>query len=347
MKNILFFAPYPTEDTIQDGYTQRIKNIDNLFIDCNRTYLEISYRLKNKDNVIRKENIIIYQLNIFRNLFKIINIIKKHKYIYIHSIYRFFPLCLFFSKRQKVTLDFHGIIPEEKDFSGDKKGAKFYSKIEKKAINRVNNIVVVTHSMEKYIKTKYPEYKNDFIYFPIISKNVLKSEIKGEIKKNPDEIVFVYSGNCQKWQRIMDVMDFINKHGESNYTYYLLTLEVDKMTALVNDNITKNVRSKIIIKTVKPENLCEYYEIADYGFLIRDNSPVNIVANPTKMMEYMFYNLKLIVDFTDIGDYKNYDYIKYNTNEIIVPGKSLINKKIALDIMNQKTDSLKDIVLKE
>lgn len=346
MQKLLFLAPYPKDNTIQDGYFQRIKNIDNLFIDVKREYLQISVRLSIKDEVYCSDNVEVYNLNIFRNFFKILKIIRNSTHIYIHSIYRYFPAYIFFKKEQFIILDYHGIVPEEILFFGKRIKSFFYNLVERNAINRVNKIVVVTYAMKDFIINKYKNKTIDFIYYPIVTKNVLSQNPKGEIKKQDDEVVFVYSGNCQKWQRIDSIIDFINLHSNIHYTFYLLTRDKDNMRTIVNKKLHKDNKSKIVIETVSPEKLCEYYSIANYGFLIRDHHPLNLVANPTKMLEYMYYNLRIVVDLVEIGDYRNYDYVRFDSEEIsIIPEKSTINKEIALKLLNSRNDDLRKCVL--
>lgn len=343
MENILFLASYPTEETIKDGYYQRIKNIDNLFLNMKRIYLSIHINPKHKKLVKCKDDIEIYELNFFWDFKLISKIIKKSNKIYIHSIYKYFPAYFFFQKNQRLTLDFHGIVPEEMLFSGHRLLSFFLSKIEKKAFKRVNNVVVVTYAMKKYLQEKYKYSNVNYIFYPIISKNVLSDDNEPIVN---DKITFVYAGNCQKWQRIEDIAFFIKNHDSSNYCYYLLTLNVEEMKQEIFKVVSNDHSSEIIIKSVMPKELKDFYKKGDYAFMIRDDHPLNKVANPTKMMEYLFYGMNLIVDFENIGDYKDYDFIKINDSTFIPKkGKSEKNKKVALDVLNQEVDDLKSIVI--
>ena len=285
MEKILFLAPYPNEENIKDGYIQRIKNIDNLFLNCKRCYLLISLKTNIKDEEYNDNNVDVLKLNLFRNFKKIKNIISGYNKIYIHSIYRYFPACLFFTNNQEITLDFHGIVPEELSFSGNKFKSLFYQKIEKDAFKRINNVICVTYSMIDFLKKKYKKANNvHYFYYPIIAKNTLINSTTDNIKKEENEIVFVYSGNCQKWQRIQDIVKFMNNHDNKSYTYYFLTLNQNEMRSIITKTLKKDFKSKIIYDTVNPSELHKYYNIADYGFLIRDDHPLNRVANPTKML---------------------------------------------------------------
>ncbi len=346
MKTILFFAPYPNAENIKDGFFQRIKNIDNEFLDYNRIYLKIFFRFgHNKEEIYKSEKLSTYKLHFFKSFSLIKNIIKENKIVYVHSILNFFPGCLFLSKKHLISLDFHGIVPEELKYSNNTRLSFFYSKVEKKAMSMVKNIIVVTKSMEKFINNKYPKNTVNFIYHPIITRNTLIQNNQKENIKD-DKIVFVYSGNCQKWQRVDDVLYFIKNHDSDNYKYIILTLDVNIININIKNIIGIEHKSEIIVKSVQPNELFNYYEIADYGFLIRDDHPLNRVANPTKMLEYLYYGLNIIGDLYEIGDYRDYDFLKFNDENLkLRKGKSKKNANLAKNILNQNVEKLVDKVI--
>jgi hypothetical protein len=54
--------------------------------------------------------------------------------------------------------------------------------------------------------------------------------------------------------------------------------------------------------------LAAEYSAADFGFIVRDKSPVNGVACPTKLIEYLCYGVIPIVELVEIGDFAAYGY---------------------------------------
>ena len=92
---------------------------------------------------------------------------------------------------------------------------------------------------------------------------------------------------------------------------------------------------QVEVISVKPEELESYYEMANYGFILRDDILVNRVANPTKLAEYLQYGIVPIVKLVDIGDYARfkYEYISYQelSNEL-APRKSQKNRDIYKEI---------------
>lgn len=330
MKKMLFLAPYPCDKTLQEGYDQRVKNIDLLFHEIKRVYLYIYIKGNQSEVVNINDNCEYIKLHLLFDYFKIKKLIKTFDIVYIHSIYQLRFALPFLSKNQQITLDFHGVIPEELAYNSRFFSSKLYSFLEWIASRNFTNIVFVTKSMLNYFDKKYSKSLVKKIYYPIITKNVLNKKdiitIDG-IEKN--DIIFIYSGNAQSWQRLDKVVDFIKNTKKDNYTYIFLTRDVEQIKKQIQ--VCNIESSKIYIKTVLPSELASYYEISNYGFLIRDDHVLNRVANPTKMLEYLYFGITPIVDLVDIGDYTNYDFVKY----------------IDYDYQFKKTKSKKNILLSE
>ncbi|MFA5816684.1 MAG: hypothetical protein WC865_13810, partial [Bacteroidales bacterium] len=98
----------------------------------------------------------------------------------------------------------------------------------------------------------------------------------------------------------------------------------------------KNIPAgKISVISVNPDELESYYELAHYGFILRDDILVNRVANPTKLAEYLQYGIIPVVKLVDIGDYARYEYeyIPYEElNNGLLPRKSQKNRDIYQEI---------------
>lgn len=86
--------------------------------------------------------------------------------------------------------------------------------------------------------------------------------------------------------------------------------------------------------------------IAIVGFVLRDEHILNSVANPTKLVEYMWCGIIPIVKYEDLGDYSDlgYEYIKYdNITSNMRQKKSFKNSEIIKNISNNKF-SMKAII---
>ena len=340
--DMLIMSIYPNSEEEKDGMTQRIKAIDKLISDKKRVYLHVSFRknFKKKYNEIQ-ENLLEYRLNYFYHYTEIVNLIKNANNIYIHSIYNakilFFNSSLFEGKN--IILDLHGVVPEELRYYGKLFKSKIFSKIEKEAIKTSNHVIFVTNKMKNYILSKYPKANFTSHILPIIPENLLSSKnidihkvdlLKKRLGINKDTVVFIYSGNAQKWQNIDLMLSTIkNIQNVPNYKFIILTGQKDIFKKKLEQHgiEIKNIH----LESVSPENLAEYYYISNYGFILRDEHILNNVANPTKLVEYMYYGIIPIVKSENIGDYKDlgYEYVKIEDLALnMQPQKSIINKKI-------------------
>ncbi|MFN3306057.1 MAG: hypothetical protein ACK42Z_02590, partial [Candidatus Kapaibacteriota bacterium] len=135
MSEILFISPYPTKQRQNEGFIQRVHEIDILFSNNKRTYLDIRFKSNFKRRVVLQNNAEIYNLNWFLHFKLIIKLLNQHKKIFIHSVYsgfRIFPHILFAIKKEtKVCIDTHGVFQEELKYKGEKFTPKFYGCIEK------------------------------------------------------------------------------------------------------------------------------------------------------------------------------------------------------------------------
>jgi hypothetical protein len=340
-KKILFIAPYPSDDTIKDGYIQRIMSIDNLVNNIQREYMYIRFNPFGKTDKRVVAGVNIYRVNRF-NVAKIKKLINKYKYIYLHSIYMYKGVSKYIKKHQTTILDFHGIIPEELTYSKKYLLSAYYSYVEKKAAKNINYIIFVTEAMANYFRKKYPNSKAILQVFPIIAKNSLverKTNANTIEVKIKEPVVFIYSGNSQKWQNIPEMLSFIKKNDKENYIYIFLSGKKDYFESIINSEFVK-IKNRFIVDSVLPEELHKYYSMAHYGFLIRDNHILNKVACPTKMMEYLFYGIIPIVKLKEIGDFFDYDLVDILDNEIdFEPRKSKKNMQLANNILEKYINS--------
>jgi hypothetical protein len=342
---LLFLAPYPGKQYIKDGAAQRIINIDKEFCLEKRAYLALSLRHHWKKRIIcHNENLIAYNYNIFLHFFAILKVLRQANIIYTHSIYNFKQIILHlpFIKKQKIWLDVHGVVPEE---AGMRKGRFFewlYNKVEKIAFRRSSGIIYVTEAMKEHYINKYKERNKLSVIYNIYPNFIHSKDIT---VNNDGKTVILYSGNTQVWQRIDLMVELIKSNINSNYEYIILTGDTQGMSAKLKEH--KVPSETIILKSVAPEDLWQYYEKAHYGFILRDDILVNRVANPTKMIEYLSYGIIPIVKLEEIGDFGNYGYDRLlytDFNSSLMPRKSVKNIVISAKISEMKGD-FKKIIL--
>lgn len=357
-RKLLFLAPYPDTRYPKEGMFNRIISIDSHFKNEKRTYLYASLNRHFKKFQKIEGNLEIIELNIFIHFFKIVNILFSSENIYSHSIHMVKNVCLLIILfRRKIILDAHGAVPEEIEFLEKKSFLYYLLLLTEKIIFSKKNVLVVcvTNSMKNHFNHKYPKFNGKYLVYSIFPEqlyfeSIIKNRIDSQINtfKN-DKLIVIYSGGTAGWQKVDLMFELIERNQTEKIEYIILTVEVEKFK-----QISKNYKipeEHIIIKSVAQNELSGYYEIADYGFILRDDNVVNNVANPTKLVEYLFYGIIPIVLTPNIGDYNSYgfEYLSYEKfdSEIEKPNfRSKKNIEIAKKLMdaNLKID-IKSLVL--
>lgn len=350
MKKILFLAPYPDSKNEKDGMYSRIKSIDAFFQNDERKYLSIKFFKKGSSRKI--DNVQIFRLNLFLNIFLIIRLFAQSDIIYCHSIYsvRFlWPIILCFNKL--VVLDIHGVVPEEERyFYNHKLFSYYYRFVEFLMFHKISMAICVTKKMEDVYRSRYKKSNCKFIIYSIIPfelYNHLSDSIwdqKGTVTQ------IIYSGGVQKWQNVTLMLNAIKKKCTPSIHYTILTGNVQYVRKIADELCIPD--EYLTITSCAPNELGKFYNQAHYAFILRDDSIVNIVANPTKLIEYLFWGLVPVVLSPSIGDYESfgYEYVSLenfmNDGTHLFPRKSLKNREIALDIIaSNKNVDLRSLIM--
>jgi len=348
---VVFCSPFPHNDDLKDGFMQRVKDIDEHFKEVPRVYLEIGLRR----NIVAKKksynkNVVVIKLNLFLHFIIITQLFKRTHNVYMHSIYngiRILPFIYLF-KNKNLILDFHGVVPEELKFRNMPIKSFIFNIAEKIIFKYVKKVIFVTKAMQLYVTKKYGDKYtfNSFIYSIFPSNTFIEPEksavkkIKDELNITDEDVVIIYSGNMQTWQNIDLMLQHIKKLTEKRYKFILLTGEKKNLEMKLKDMDLDN-KLNIFVKSVHPSELSAYYQIAHYGFILRDEHILNKVANPTKLVEYLYYGIVPIVKYKYIGDYAEYGYENIMLSELtnqLLPVKSNINRKIAKHLMHENNE---------
>lgn len=312
---LVFLSYFPDDSNIRDGMSQRIFHIDNFFIEDNRIYVNADIKKHLKKEVIINGNRTIINCNPIIHFFDIINILRKAKSIYIHSVYNvlylFFHILLI---KNNYIIDLHGVVPEENKLANNNFKYHLYNLCEQMIFKKISVAICVTNAMVLHYKAKFSSSNIKYVVFSILPETTSKIKIQKDIKNN--EINVVYSGNTQKWQNIDLMINFIKSNMYNNINYIILTNELSKMNELIEKQIPDLKSKRIQVLSVSPEDLYKYYEIAHYGFILRNDIAVNRVACPTKLIEYMSYGIIPIILSPKIGDFESYgfEYVNSETN---------------------------------
>lgn len=320
IKKVLIIGAYPNRDNLKDGMIQRIKAIDSELTEVHKTYITFgNYSFSRKRINEYTEVVHAHYLYSYLKIRKVLK--ENYDVIYFHSIINFrWILPYNISSIKNKILDFHGAVPEEYRFLGGSMWkSRIWDKIEKRAINCCTAFVVVSRNMQHYYMKKYSGISHNFILKPIIPPQLNDNNVYNDVVKHlkedlklDDKPIILYSGNFQAWQNLDKMIEFI-KHNKHKYNYIFLTGDIETLEKkLTSENLEK--QNNIIRRSVDPKDLSKYYALANYGFLLRDENPLNYVAAPTKLVEYFAFGMTPIMLYDEIYDRQRfkYDYVSYN-----------------------------------
>ncbi len=209
----------------------------------------------------------------------------------------------------RVIFDCHGTEPDEyylyhRNFKGYL-WSRILKYFEKRVINRCDILLTVsTAQYEKWNPKK--KYKHKHFVLPMLpAEHFLndkshRDEVRKKLNIENNTKVYVYSGGNQKWQMSEYMLSVYKKIEETCIDTMLLILSHDVMEfkKLIQIKQIKNVK----VVSVGYNEMPAYLDACDFGFCLRENSIVNLVASPTKVLEYLTRNVKPILT-KYVGDY--------------------------------------------
>lgn len=306
LRGIVFFGGYPYPERQSDGYFQRIKIIDRLFTDRWRIYVE-SEELSGRSSWIDRpeERVLVLRITggfkqrVLARTLALLAVARCGR-IYFHSILRLrdsrFGMLMHVPILRK-AIDIHGVVPEEFRLHNDFYSALLYEEEEKLAIRKSNLVIVVTNAMHNYLRQKYRQkLRAQIAVFPMFPD---VSPYLGERQLINGKPVVVYAGGLHKWQQIPKMVEAIAATSDK-CVYRLYCPTPDK----VRDMLPAELRDSIAVESKPHEELMRLYSECHYGFILREDTVVNHVACPTKLVEYLAMGIVPIVDCEDIGDFK-------------------------------------------
>jgi hypothetical protein len=123
--------------------------------------------------------------------------------------------------------------------------------------------------------------------------SALRTRVRADLGIADNESVYVYSGSLVAYQRFDETVATFRAALAAGQKAQLvvLTPEVDRARRICVDLPPQSV----ICRSVPHTEVNGYLNAADFGMLLRDSTPVNIVAFPTKFAEYAMTGLQVIM----------------------------------------------------
>lgn len=185
------------------------------------------------------------------------------------------------------------------------------SAIEYLALWKAKYIFMVSQGMLNYYNKKYhKDYSYKTYIMPCYNSEIRKSLFMtpGKYEKN----MFCYVGGLSVWQCFPETVDIYKKVEEViPFSFFkVFTGDKEKAESILKEKGVKNYS----INFVTSDKLLDAIADCKYGFIVRKKSPVNYVATPTKLSNYMSAGLIPIVSntvafFSEILDKSHYAVI--------------------------------------
>lgn len=179
------------------------------------------------------------------------------------------------------------ILDEHKARGGSKRYLSILSKMHAKALNSADLVFSVSSfynikSKAKLIP-KFNYYDGEIFRYNETQMLTKKRELKLEGK-----FVFVYAGNTHYYQFLDGTVKFFSQFLEKhNDSFFIIITEHDssRFISLLHEfNIPEE---NYLLKSLPQNEISELQQVADMGFLLRENLPLNHHSFPTKFAEYL------------------------------------------------------------
>ena len=225
--------------------------------------------------------------------------------VYGEALWMSMALIFDIGREYKFVFDCHGTEPDEyylyhHNFFG-KVISLFLKMMETIVVGRSDATVTVTQTQfERWKVVKKHAVLPMLPGQHFLDKNNYRISRRKEMNIPGDSIVCVYAGSDAKWQMCTKTIKLFANLELTNPHLFLViyTQKIDYFNKLIKKFKVKNA----LVKKVDYEDMPSYLDACDFGFCLRENSIINHVASPTKVMEYLSRNVKPILS-EHVGDF--------------------------------------------
>lgn len=223
------------------------------------------------------------------------------------------------SRKISYVYDVRGDLVGEYEYAALKRGdsadliaaqKKHLMKLEADTVRNANHIVCVSNALKKLLIARYDIVDPKIVVIPCCAdegtfryNGELRNQYRQEFKLE-GKTVLIYSGGMDKWhcaESIFQIAGQILERNEQAF-FVVLTPQVGKAEGLAERYLP---RGRYLVNNVTRKDVAKYLLASDAGIVIRENDPVNRVASPTKVAEYLISGLPVILS-EGLGDYSDF-----------------------------------------
>lgn len=208
------------------------------------------------------------------------------------------------------------------------------SAIEYFALQKAKLVFMVSRGMlEHYMGKYHKDYSSKTYIMPCYNSQIDKSLFMTPRKYENN--IFCYVGGLSVWQCFPETVALYKQIEKRlpNTLFKVLTADQIKARSILEYYSVENFE----VKYIKPEHLMDELAPCKYGFIVRDESPVNYVATPTKLSNYMAAGLIPIVSNT-VSFFK--EILRKTKNAVVLNGKDDVEKVLTIASREIKTDDI-------
>ena len=185
---------------------------------------------------------------------------------------------------KKIITWYQGVSPEESYMNNHSK-LRFWvlSWIEKIMLKHSQMNVLISQQMQSFYEQKYHLKISNAFLMPCYNSFYLDETVFRNQNKFSTPS-FVYVGGMQKWQCVEDIVKLYAAIEAQlpDAKLYIYTKDEQAANVYMQQYHVKNYE----IQFVQPDQLDDALKDKKYGFVLREDIPINQVATPTKLSNY-------------------------------------------------------------
>lgn len=201
--------------------------------------------------------------------------------------------CARFLPDVKLVTDFHSDTVPELAMAGKSYYSIRYAARENRfALKRSDRIITVSPSLFRNLTAGHTvEPGRNYTLpsnFNIAPFQSLTAAVRSEMRERyglSNRIVLCYSGGLHVWQCIGETLEIVAGLRKLNPDYYFFLFTTDDPSPCKQQ--LEALEGHCMVRKLESGEVAAFLSMADAGFVLRADSPVNINSSPTKTAEYL------------------------------------------------------------
>lgn len=301
---VLFASADPITVDEREGFGQRVIAIDRVLAAGVRIYVKFANARRGAPCVTGYgQNNFVMELADCDPVSKALleTVLDHQANIYVHGIHSLAVIVgdLLRKGKCRCVIDLHGAAPEERSLDGDHLAAQAFNDLEREFYARADHVVCVSQKMVEHLDAKHGRARNPPIVLPVVTVSPAVRLDRRAYRERPK---VTYAGGIHKWQQIAKLADAVAAT-KDRYDFVILTPAVSDMIMSLRTAGIDPGAAGMTVKAVDHDEAVAHCVQSDFGIVLRDDSIVNRIACPTKLVEYLACGAVPVMDSPRVGDF--------------------------------------------